>query len=70
MYWSIIFRLNPIFSLIFNQIVPIGFDIAIDAINYWFEWLMHYEWITIMLALVGLVLIIKSCRYFKRDYTK
>ncbi len=57
---------NPMLSIFFNQVVPIGFDVVLEPLNYWIEWLMIYGWITIVIAISGLFLILKDKFYIKQ----
>ncbi|NHJ24448.1 MAG: hypothetical protein EAX89_07735 [Candidatus Lokiarchaeota archaeon] len=57
---------NPMLSIFFNQVVPIGFDVVLEPLNYWIEWLMIYGWITIVIAISWLFLILKGKFYIKQ----
>jgi len=57
---------NPMLSIFFNQVVPIGFDVVLEPLNYWIEWLMIYGWITIVIAISRLFLILKGKFYIKQ----
>jgi hypothetical protein len=59
--------LNPIFSIIFNQVVPIGFNVVLDPLNYWIEGFMIYGWITIIIAILGLFLILRGRYYISHN---
>ena len=55
--------LNPIFSMLYNEVYTIGFYVPLEPLNYWIEWLFLYGWFTILFALVGVYLIIFGYRY-------
>lgn len=56
---------NPIFSMVFNQVNPIGFYVPIEPLEYWVTWLFMYGYITIMPALLGVCLIIYGYRFIR-----
>ena len=57
--------INPIFSMLFNQVYTIGFYVPIDPLGYWIEWLFLYGYITIMFVLLGVCLIILGYRFIR-----
>ena len=57
--------LNPIFSMLFNQVYTIGFYVPLEPLVYWGEWLLRYGWLTILLAVIGVYFLIIGYRYVK-----
>ncbi|NVM19846.1 MAG: hypothetical protein HWN80_19240 [Candidatus Lokiarchaeota archaeon] len=56
---------NPIFSILFNQVYTIGFYVPLEPLSYWVEWLLLYGWFTILLAILGVFLINYGYRTMK-----
>lgn len=57
--------INPIVPMIFNLVYTIVFDIPLDPLAYWSEWLMMLGWFVILLAGIGVYLIIIGYRIIK-----
>ena len=57
--------LNPIFSILYNEVYTIGFYVPLEPLNYWLEWLFLYGWFTILFAIIGVYLLILGYRYSK-----
>lgn len=55
---------NTIFSILFNYVGPIGFYIPLSPEEYWTNWWYQYGFITVAIAVVGLILIILGIRIF------
>lgn len=62
-----LFVINPIMSMVFNQVYTIGYYVQLDPLRYWFTWLWMYGWYTIILAGVGAYLINVGYRNIKRS---
>ncbi len=58
---------NPLLSMLFNQVYTIGFYVPLSPLAYWGEWLLLYGWFTILLAVVGVYLIIFGYRYIQKS---
>ena len=56
---------NPIFSILYNEVYTIGFYVPLEPLNYLFEWLFLYGWFTILFAIIGVYLLILGYRYSK-----
>lgn len=50
--------INPILSILFNTIYPIGLDVPIKPIDYWRNWFINLGGITLIIAVLGAYLII------------
>ena len=57
---------NTIFSFLFNYAGPIGFDVPISPINYWLNWWSVYGFVTVIVAVAGLLLMIQGIRILIR----
>ena len=57
--------INPILSMLFNQVYTIGFYVPLEPLAYWVEWLLLYGWFTILLAILGIYLIFYGYRTIK-----
>ncbi len=55
---------NTIASILFNYAGPIGFYIPLSPEEYWGNWWIHYGFITVAIAVAGLILIILGIRIF------
>jgi hypothetical protein len=59
---------NPILSMIFTNVEPIGFDVPINPVNYATSWFLLYGPITILLAGIGVLLVIYGFSMLKRSH--
>lgn len=50
--------INPILSILFDTIYPIGLDVPIKPIDYWRNWFIKLGWIILIIAGVGVYSII------------
>jgi len=50
--------INPILSILFDMICPIGLDAPIKPIDYWRNWFINLGWIILIIAGVGVYSII------------
>jgi hypothetical protein len=55
---------NTILSLLLNRVYPL--HVPISPLNYWLEWLAQYGFMTIIIALIGIILINEGIRITKR----
>jgi len=58
---------NTIFSLLFNRVDPIGYYIPVDPLNYWENWWQIYGFMTMIVAIYGLIFIILGIIVFTRN---
>ena len=58
---------NTIFSLLFNRVDSIGYYVPIDPLNYWENWWQIYGFMTMIVAIYGLIFIILGIIVFTRN---